>query len=513
MTQNLNKLTIGLTMGDPAGIGAEVIVKALADAELHRRARFVVFGFSEQLAYTADRLELPFSFFRDHHEQVRRYPHDLVVLDYDEIVMPAAIERGPHKAGGQASMAFCTDAIEAARAGLIDAIVTAPISKQSWRLAGFRKYPGHTELLAEKFKVRNVAMMFVSPPLKVVLATIHEPLFEIRNSLTIGCVFNPIELADRALREWFGIPRPRLGVCGVNPHAGEEGAFGDEEHRIIAPAILMATEIGIRASGPYPADTVFLRALEGHFDCVVAMYHDQGLIPIKLLAWRDAVNVTLGLPNQPGPRHRVRHRRQEQGRRKLHEGGHPPGDRPRRAPGTTASPFQRPRDLIPACVLASVPRSVSRMGTSRSLRSLRRSLPCLATILQWRGRPDCVRPARAFENESRGLLGDEVQTMADRQTYLHWIQQRLHEAERQMMQLTDCADPEGTELLRGVQAIHQLNQKAINRLVAFEDFTGPDDAPLRAELEAVMNEVEAALTNIRSASDFTREHQLGRKAG
>ena len=288
--------TIGITMGDPAGIGAEVVVKALADPHLRRQARFVVFGFSEQLSYTADMLEIDLPFHREHHEDIRPFEQDLVVLDYDEFVMPPTMERGPSKIGGQASMAFCQDAIAASKSRLIDAIVTAPISKKSWELAAYRKYPGHTELLADKFKTRNVAMMFVAPQLKVVLATIHEPLFELRNMFTIGCVFNPIDLADRALREWFGVEHPRIGVCGVNPHAGEDGRFGDEENRIIAPAILMASEVGINVTGPFPADSIYLKALEGKFDCVVAMYHDQGLIPVKLLAWREAVNLTLGLP-------------------------------------------------------------------------------------------------------------------------------------------------------------------------------------------------------------------------
>jgi 4-hydroxythreonine-4-phosphate dehydrogenase len=118
----------------------------------------------------------------------------------------------------------------------------------------------------------------------------------IRDALTIGCVFNPIDLADRSLRQWFGIEHPRIAVCGLNPHAGESGRFGDEETRVIGPAILMATEAGIDASGPYPADTVFIKALDGQFDCVVAMYHDQGLLPVKLLGWKEAVNLTLGLP-------------------------------------------------------------------------------------------------------------------------------------------------------------------------------------------------------------------------
>ena len=283
-------------MGDPLGVGAEIIVKALADSDIRRLARFVIFGFNEQIIYTADTLEADLTFQRDHHETIRRYEADLVVVDYDEIAMPPTMERGPSKVGGQASMAFCEDAIEACRNRFIDAMVTAPISKKSWELAGFKKYPGHTELLADKFKTKNVAMMFVAPQLKVVLATIHEALFELRNQFTIGCVFNPIDLADQALREWFGIAKPRIGVAGLNPHAGEEGRFGDEEARVITPAILMASETGINVSGPYPGDTIFLKALDGKFDCVVAMYHDQGLIPVKLLAWRDAVNLTLGLP-------------------------------------------------------------------------------------------------------------------------------------------------------------------------------------------------------------------------
>ena len=287
---------IGITMGDPCGIGAEIIVKALADEALRRRARFVLFAFCEQLAYTADAMEIEFPFHRDRHENIHRYPHDVVALDYDELSAPASMPRGPSKLGGQASMAFCEGAIAAAKAKVIDAIVTAPISKTSWQMAGYKKFPGHTELLADRCKCRHVAMMFHSPQLRVVLATIHEALFEIRNRFTIGCVFNPIDLADQALREWWGIENPRIAVCGVNPHAGEEGQFGDEEARVIAPAILMAHEVGINVHGPFPADTIYLKALQGKYDCVVAMYHDQGLIPVKLLAWREAVNVTLGLP-------------------------------------------------------------------------------------------------------------------------------------------------------------------------------------------------------------------------
>lgn len=288
--------TIGITMGDPAGIGAEIVVKALADRKLRSAARYVIFGSNELLTYAADLAEIECFWYRDHHENIQPYALDAVVLDYDEFGRPGPTEKGPTKAGGIASMAFLEDAIAAAKNGLIDGIVTAPISKQSWGLADFTRWPGHTELLAERFRAKHVAMMFVAPQLKLALATIHEPLFEIRHSFTIGCVFNPIELADRALRRWFGYENPSIAVCGLNPHASDEGRFGDEEQRIIKPAILMAHEAGINVHGPFAADTLFVEAVRGKYDCVIAMYHDQGLIPLKLLAFDEAVNLTLGLP-------------------------------------------------------------------------------------------------------------------------------------------------------------------------------------------------------------------------
>ena len=186
-------------------------------------------------------------------------------------------------------------AIDAAKAGIIDAVVTAPINKTSWNLAG-AKWPGHTEMFADRCKSPRKAMMFVAGPLKLALATIHEALFEVRHKFTIGCVFEPIDLLNTALKEYFNVASPKIGVAALNPHAGENGQFGDEEQRIISPAILLAQEQGINCSGPYPADTLFLRAAGGEFDGVVAMYHDQGMIPVKLLAFEDAVNVTIGIP-------------------------------------------------------------------------------------------------------------------------------------------------------------------------------------------------------------------------
>jgi len=225
--------------------------------------------------------------------------HDVVVLDYDEYsILGQSIHR-PTKQGGQASLRFIDDAIAAAMrpAGddtAIDAIVTAPICKESWRMTGCRA-PGHTEFLQKRTKSKRSVMMFTSPKLNVALATVHVPLMDVRNLLTIGCVFNPIDLGNAACQR-MGIAKPRIAVCGLNPHASENGAFGDEERRIITPAIEAACSCGIDVHGPFPADTIFIDAAKGKWDLVVAMYHDQGLIPVKLLAFDEAVNMTLGLP-------------------------------------------------------------------------------------------------------------------------------------------------------------------------------------------------------------------------
>jgi 4-hydroxythreonine-4-phosphate dehydrogenase len=289
------QMVIGITMGEPAGIGPEVVVKALAEPAVRKAAKFIVFGMDEQLCYAADKAEIEPFWDRFQHEKISRdYPHKVVVADYDEYSVPHWIE-GPSRVAGEASVRFCLDAIDAARAGIIDAVVTAPISKTSWKLAG-AKWPGHTEMLADRCKSKRKAMMFVAGPLKLALATIHEPLFEVRHKFTIGCVFEPIDLLNTALKEYFDIENPKIGVAALNPHAGEAGQFGDEEQRIISPAILLAQEQGINCDGPFPADTLFLRAAHGEFDAVVAMYHDQGMIPVKLLAFEEAVNITIGIP-------------------------------------------------------------------------------------------------------------------------------------------------------------------------------------------------------------------------
>jgi len=289
------QMVIGVTMGDAAGIGPEIIVKALADPEVRKAAKFVIFGMNEHLCYAADAAEIEPFWGRHQHEKISRdYPYKVVVADYDEYSVPSWI-RGPSKVAGEASVEFCLDAIEAAKDGIIDAIVTAPVSKTSWKLAG-ATWPGHTEMFAQRCKSKRKVMMFVAGPLKVALATIHEALFDVRHKFNIGCVFEPIDLLNDVLKQYFNIDNPRIGVAALNPHAGENGQFGDEEQRIISPAILLAQEQGINCSGPFPADTIFLQAVRGEFDAVVAMYHDQGMIPVKLLNFEHAVNITIGIP-------------------------------------------------------------------------------------------------------------------------------------------------------------------------------------------------------------------------
>lgn len=293
--------TLAITTGDPGGIGPEVIVKALADPELRRAARHRILGPASALTQAAEHAGIEPYWWRVDHASpaaATALVHDVVVFDY-----PAPDAGFAHRAtrqGGEVSFRMVENAISAALLApgdplRVDAVVTGPISKHAWQLAGHGAFPGHTELLATRAGARRFGMLFVTPRLRVALATAHVALMDIRNVLTIGRVFDAIDLGHDACRR-LGVTRPRVAVCGLNPHAGEEGMLGDEETRIIAPAIRAAQEGGIDARGPFPGDTVFHAALRGEFDLVVAMYHDQGLIPVKLLDRDTAVNVTMGLP-------------------------------------------------------------------------------------------------------------------------------------------------------------------------------------------------------------------------
>lgn len=293
-------------MGDPLGIGPEIIVKSLADAERRLKARYRVYGMARVLEDAAGRAGIePFWSVQRHGGAAT--DDAVVVLDSPEFEasLRAAMGSGTPgatKVGGAASYQWVEAALAAAvrpegDPRRVDAVVTAPISKTSWDLAGHKKYPGHTELIAAKFHAKRSAMLFVGPSLRVLLATIHVPLMTVGRVLTIGKVFDAIELADKACKE-MGVAKPRLAVCGLNPHAGEGGILGEEDDRLVTPAVELARRQGVDVVGPLPGDTVFSAAARppagrGLYDCVIAMYHDQGLIPVKLLDGFQAVNVTV----------------------------------------------------------------------------------------------------------------------------------------------------------------------------------------------------------------------------
>ncbi len=249
------KPRIAITAGDPAGIGPEIAARAAADPRVTAVCEPIVYGPPAGGAFA-----------------------------------PGVLSAAAGRAGYEALVRAVRDV----QAGRADALATAPVNKAAWRLAGL-PWSGHTDLLAHLTGARHVAMMFDSDALRVVLATIHIPLAEVPRALTRPSLEATIELTARELPR-FGIRAPRIAVAGMNPHAGEHGLFGREEAEVIGPSIAACRSRGVDVSGPYPGDTVFLRARRGEFDAVVACYHDQGLIPVKLLAFGRAVNVTLGLP-------------------------------------------------------------------------------------------------------------------------------------------------------------------------------------------------------------------------
>ena len=246
---------IALTVGDPAGIGPEIVAKAAADPSVRAVCEPIVFA-----------------------------------PPADPSIRPGEVSA----AAGRAAYDTIVRAVEAAKRGDVDAVATAPVNKLAFSRAGL-EWKGHTDLLAHLCGDAKVAMMFHSPQLKVVLITVHVPLVEVSAKITPELVDETVALTVDAMA-LFGQPRPRLVLAGLNPHAGEGGVIGTEDDRVLAPAVERARARGVNISGPIPGDTVFVRASRGEFDCVIACYHDQGLIPVKLLAFGTAVNVTIGLP-------------------------------------------------------------------------------------------------------------------------------------------------------------------------------------------------------------------------
>jgi len=283
-------------MGDPAGIGPEVVVKAIAAEAVRAACRPVVFGDEACLREAARRLgtspdwqaasslaELPLDGEGPQVCDLGGVPPDLL------FAARATAE------GGAASLRYIESAAEAARDGLVQAIATASINKRAIGLAGCR-FAGHTDLLAHLCRAEHPVMMLVGGPLRVALVTHHVALAQVPHAISTEGIVATARIAADALRRFFGVAEPRLAISGLNPHASDGSRFGDEELRLIEPAVVELRHAGLNARGPLPPDTCFLRAARGEFDAVVAMYHDQGLIPLKLLAFDDAVNVTLGLP-------------------------------------------------------------------------------------------------------------------------------------------------------------------------------------------------------------------------
>ena len=252
------RVRVGVTMGDPAGIGPEIARKAVADPRVTTVCEPVLYG----AGIGSER---------------ERFAPGVLSAD-----------------AGRAAYDAVEQAVADAMAGRLDAVTTGPIHKEALALAGFA-WRGHTELLAHLTGAGDVAMMFNSSRLRVVLATVHVPLSAVPRLLTQARVDTTLTLAASALPR-FGVPRPRLALAGLNPHAGEGGLLGPEDREVLRPAVESACRRGLDVTGPVPADTVFRQAVDGRFDAVIACYHDQGLIPVKLLGFGEAVNVTLGLP-------------------------------------------------------------------------------------------------------------------------------------------------------------------------------------------------------------------------
>jgi 4-hydroxythreonine-4-phosphate dehydrogenase len=284
---------LAITMGDPGGIGPEIIVKSLSAGDIGKVCTPIIIGdrvvMEEALRILAQPVRL-----RIIASPAKSDPSGDVVemIDLGEL---ARFEKGrPTPEGGRACAAYIRKAAELALGKEVDGIVTAPISKEALKMAGV-KWPGHTEMLAALTSSEDYAMVLAGGPLRVILVTIHTSLRSVPGMITKASVLRTIRLAADACR-MLGVENPRIGVAGLNPHAGEAGMFGDEEIAAITPAVEQARNEGIPVSGPFPPDTIFHKAYNGSFDIVVCMYHDQGLIPLKMIAFESGVNMTIGLP-------------------------------------------------------------------------------------------------------------------------------------------------------------------------------------------------------------------------
>jgi 4-hydroxythreonine-4-phosphate dehydrogenase len=293
---NEDRPIVGITMGDPVGVGPELICKALSYRDVYKAARPLVIGDVRILegAKKTTRTSQMLATVNVPHGGTFK-PGCIDVFNVSNLNPMTIAWANPTKITGKAMINYILHAVDMALRDEISAMVTCPINKTALKMAG-SKYPGHTELVAERTGTKKYAMMMAGSKLRVVLVTIHIPLKHVPSSLTTEKILTTIEITDDALKERFGIERPKIAVTGLNPHSGEGGMFGDEETQLIKPAIVRSRDMGIDVSGPYPPDTLFYHALNRAYDAVVCMYHDQGLIPFKLIHFTDGVNTTLGLP-------------------------------------------------------------------------------------------------------------------------------------------------------------------------------------------------------------------------
>jgi 4-hydroxythreonine-4-phosphate dehydrogenase len=287
---------IGITMGDPVGIGPEILVKAFCRKSFFRACRPLVLGDVQVLSGESLRLATGLAIKAVADPEAALYQAGRMdVVGLSELNYRHLQPAIPTQKTGRAMVKYITQGVTWAMAGRIAGLATGPINKTAMRAAGF-PFQGHTELLAEQTHTRDCVMMLAGTRLRVALVTIHLPLSEVAKTLSTRAILKTIRITEKALRESFGIAHPKLSVAALNPHGGEGGLFGREEARIIAPALRQASDEGIRVSGPHPPDTLFYQALQGKWDAVIAMYHDQGLIPFKMIHFHDGVNTTLGLP-------------------------------------------------------------------------------------------------------------------------------------------------------------------------------------------------------------------------
>ncbi len=286
---------LGITMGDPTGAGPEIIVKALLSDEVAGLCRTVVVGDAAVMRAASRIVQLPVEIRAvSQIDEALFRPRVINVVDLRNVDLETLVRGRVDPKGGEAAYACVERATKLALAGEIDAMVTAPLNKEALNRAGY-DYSGHTEILARLCGADEVVMMLVAGNLRIAHVTTHVSLRKACDLVTEDRILRVLELSNEATRK-MGVPQPRLVVAGLNPHAGEGGLFGSEEKEHILPAVETARRMGLDITGPLPPDTVFLRASTGEFDAAIAMYHDQGHIPMKMVGFDRGVNVTLGLP-------------------------------------------------------------------------------------------------------------------------------------------------------------------------------------------------------------------------